>query len=118
MNLNDAVNDNILNFDGAEFRIVIAKNGNVVEEYVGNPGYFINFDDVYADLMVNSGVTADISDIKCVENLRDILREIVRCCEDCDLDYFAENLDKMFHNDSDGTVYQFFVDFFCVGFCF
>lgn len=114
MKLNDAVMDNIFNFDGAEFRIVIERNGNVEAEYIGNPGYAIDFNDAYAALMDDSDIASTISDPDCVENLRTILREIVRCCEDCDLDWLVENLDKMFRSDSDGTVYQFFVDIFNV----
>lgn len=118
MTLNDAVSNNIFNLDGAEFRITVERNGNVVEEFTGNLGYVINFDDVYADLMVDSGVISGISSFDCVENLHDILRKIVRCCEDCDFDFLAENLDKMFYHDSDGTIYQFFVDVYGISMCF
>lgn len=118
MTLNDAVSDNILNFDGAEFRISIVKNGNMAEDYTDRPGFYLKADDVWAVMMVNSGITSGIHDFNCLKNLRTILVGIVDACENCDLDFFAENLDKFVATDADGTTYQFYVDFFNVSFGF
>lgn len=118
MTLNDAVSDNILNFDGAEFRISIVKNGNMVEDYTGHPGFYLVADDVWAIMMVNSGITSGIHDLNCLKNLRNILVGIVDACESCDLDFLAENLDKFVATDIDGTIYQFYVDIFNVDISF
>lgn len=118
MTLNDAVSDNVLNFDGAEFRISIVKNGNMVEDYTDHPGFYLRADDVWAIMMVNSGITSGIDDFNCLKNLRTILVGIVDACENCDLDFLVENLDKFVATDSDGTIYQFYVDIFNVSFSF
>lgn len=118
MTLNDAVANNIINFDAAEYGITISRNGNLVEDYVGNPGFSIDVDEVEDCLLKDSGIISGLVNKDVAEDLHTILVGIVRACENCDLDFFADNLDKFFSTDSDGTIYQFYVDVFGVNFCF
>ena len=118
MTLNDAVSNNILNFDAAEYRIIISRNGNLVEDYTGNPGFSIDVDEMEDCLLHDSGIVSGLVDKGVAEDLHAILLGIVDALEDCDLDFFAENLDKFCVADCDGTIYQFYVDVFGVNFCF
>lgn len=118
MTLNDAVSNNILNFDAAEYRITISRNGNLVEDCTGNPGFSIDVDEMEDCLLNDSGIVSGLVNADVAEDLHTILLGIVYACENCDLDFFAENLDKFCVSDCDGTIYQFYVDFFGVNFCF
>lgn len=118
MTLNDAVSDNILNFDGAEYRITISRNGNLVEDCTGNPGFSIDVYEVENCLLHDSGIVAGLVDKDVAEDLHTILVGIAYACENCDLDFFAENLDKFVATDADGTTYQFYVNLYGVNFCF
>lgn len=118
MTLNDAVSNNILNFDAAEYRITISRNGNLVEDHTGNPGFSIDVSEVEDCLLNESGIVSGLVNKDVAEDLRDILLGIIDACENCDLDFFAENLDKFCVADCDGTIYQFYVDVYGVNFCF
>ena len=118
MTLNDAVSNNILNFDAAEYRITISRNGNLVEDYVGNPGFSIDVDEMEDCLLHDSGIVSGLVNRDVAEDLHAILLGIIDACENCDLDFFAENLDKFVATDADGTIYQFYIDFYGVNFCF
>ena len=118
MTLNDAVNNNILNFDAVEYRITISRNGNLVEDCTGNPGFSIDVYEVENCLLHDSGIVAGLVNKDVAEDLHTILVGITEACENCDLDFFAENLDKFVATDADGTIYQFYVDLYGVNFCF
>ena len=118
MTLNDAVSNNILNFDAAEYRIIISRNGNLVEDCTGNPGFSIDVSEVEDCLLHDSGIVSGLVNKDVAEDLHTILVGIIDACENCDLDFFAENLDKFCVADCDGTIYQFYVDVFGVNFCF
>lgn len=118
MTLNDAVSNNILNFDAAEYRITISMNGNLVEDCTGNPGFSIDVDEMEDCLLHDSGIVAGLVNKDVAEDLHAILVSIVDALENCDLDFFAENLDKLVATDDDGTIYQLYVDLYCVNFCF
>ena len=118
MTLNDAISDNILNLDAAEYGITISKNGNLVEDYVGHPGFAIDVDEVEDCLLKDSGIISGLVNGDVAEDLHTILVGIINALENCDLDFFAENLDKFVATDADGTIYQFYVDVFGVNFCF
>ena len=118
MTLNDAVSNNILNFDAAEYRIIISRNGNIVEDCTGNPGFSIDVSEMEDCLLHESGIISGLVNKDVAEDLHTILVGIAEACENCDLDFFAENLDKFVATDADGTIYQLYVDFYCVNFCF
>lgn len=118
MTLNDAVFNNILNFDAAEYRITISRNGNLVEDYTGNPGFSIDVSEVEDCLIHDSGIVAGLVNKDVAEDLHTILVGIAEAFENCDLDFLVENLDKFVATDSDGTIYQFYVDIFNVDFNF
>lgn len=118
MTLNDAVNNNTLNFDGAEFRIIIVKNGNMVEDYTGSMGWDIDLAEACEVLLDDSGIIAGLADKDMrPEDLRNMVKLIVKALEDFDFDalnkYSPYTID-----DIDGTIYQFYVDIFNVSFGF
>ena len=118
MTLNDAVSNNILNFDAAEYRIIISRNGNIVEDCTGNPGFSIDVSEMEDCLLHDSGIVSGLVNKDVAEDLHAILLGIIDACENCDLDFFAENLDKFVATDADGTTYQFYVDIYNVDISF
>lgn len=118
MTLNDAVSDNILNFDGAEFRIGIVKNGNMVEDYTGSMGWNIDLAEACEVLLDDSGVIAGLADKDMrPEDLRNMVKLIVKALEDFDFDAL-DKYSPYVIDDVDGTTYQFYVDIFNVSFGF
>lgn len=118
MTLNDAVSDNILNFDGAEFRISIVKNGNMVEDYTDSMGWNIDLTEACKVLLDDSGIIAGLADKDMrPEDLRNMVKLIVKALEDFDFDALGRY--SLFAiDDVDGTTYQFYVDIFNVSFGF
>lgn len=118
MTLNDAVSDNILNFDGAEFRISIVKNGNMVEDYTGSMSYKIDPAEACEVLLDDSGIIAGLADKDMrPEDLRGMVKLIVKALEDFDFDTLGR-YSLYAIDDVDGTTYQFYVDIFNVSFGF
>lgn len=118
MTLNDAVSDNILNFDGAEFRISIVKNGNMVEDYTGSMGWNIDLAEACEVLLDDSGVIAGLADKDMrPEDLRNMVKLIVKALEDFDFDAL-DRYSPYAIDDVDGTTYQFYVNIFNVSFGF
>ena len=118
MTLNDAVNNNILNFDGAEFRISIVKNGNMVEDYTGSMGWNIDLAETCEVLLDDSGIIAGLVDKDMrPEDLRNMVKLIVKALEDFDFDAL-DRYSPYAIDDIDGTTYQFYVDIFNVSFGF
>lgn len=118
MTLNDAVSNNILNFDGAEFRISIVKNGNMVEDYTGSMGWNIDLAEACEVLLDDSGIIAGLADKDMrPEDLRNMVKLIVKALEDFDFDAL-DRRSTYIVDDIDGTTYQFYVDIFNVSFGF
>lgn len=118
MTLNDAVSDNILNFDGAEFRISIVKNGNMVEDYTGSMGWNIDLAEACEVLLDDSGIITGLVDKDMrPEDLRNMVKLIVKALEDFDFDAL-DKYSPYAIDDVDGTTYQFYVDIFNVSFGF
>ena len=118
MTLNDAVSDNILNFDGAEFRISIVKNGNMVEDYTGSMGWNIDLAEACRVLLDDSGIIAGLADKDMrPEDLRNMVKLIVKALEDFDFDAL-DRYSPYAIDDIDSTIYQFYVDIFNVSFSF
>lgn len=118
MTLNDVVSNNILNFDGAEFRISIVKNGNMVEDYTGSMGWDIDLAEACEVLLDDSGIIAGLADKDMrPEDLRNMVKLIVKALEDFDFDAL-DRCSTYIVDDIDGMTYQFYVDIFNVSFGF
>lgn len=118
MTLNDAVSNNILNFDGAEFRISIVKNGNMVEDYTDSMGWNIDLAEACKVLLDDSGIIAGLVDKDMrPEDLRNMVKLIVKALEDFDFDAL-DKYSPYVIDDVDGTTYQFYVDIFNVDISF
>lgn len=118
MTLNDAVNNNTINFDGAEFRISIVKDGDTVEDYTGSMGWKIDLAEACEVLLDDSGIIAGLVDKDMrPEDLRNMVKLIVKALEDFDFDAL-DRYSPYAVDDIDGTTYQFYVDIFSVSFGF
>lgn len=118
MTLNDAVNNNTINFDGAEFRISIVKDGDMVEDYTGSMGWKIDLAEACEVLLDDSGIIAGLVDKDMrPEDLRNMVKLIVKALEDFDFDAL-DRYSPYAVDDIDGTTYQFYVDIFSVSFGF
>lgn len=118
MTLNDAVSNNILNLDAAEYRISIVKNGNMVENYTDSMGWKIDLAEACRVLLDDSGIIGGLVDKDMrPEDLRNMVKLIVKALEDFDFDAL-DKYSPYAIDDVDGTTYQFYVDIFNVDISF